>query len=198
MLKIEEVQRIKKVKAFYDELMTLEELQIKAILQLKKAKLLTNIIVEGKEISKENLTSDEINTYKINKLVVVSERFKALKSDLVEEDEEVSYYADAGKKKTKEPKKSTTEETLLLWKQNLSIQEIAKERKLTPQTIYNHFAKLIELEVVQLSEILPEDKITQLKAAFKDFKGESLGELKEIHGDTFSWDELRLYKASVT
>ena len=102
-----------------------------------------------------------------------------------------------GKKKTKEPKKSTTEETLLLWKQNLSIQEIAKERKLTPQTIYNHFAKLIELEVVQLSEILPEDKITQLKAAFKDFKGESLGELKEIHGDTFSWDELRLYKASL-
>jgi len=37
----------------------------------------------------------------------------------------------------------------------------------------------------------------QLKAAFKDFKGESLGELKEIHGDTFTWDELRLYKASV-
>ena len=198
LLKIEEVKRIKKVKAFHDELLALEELQIKTILLLKKAKLLTNIIVEGKEISKENLFSEDSNTYKINKLVVVSERFKALKSDLIEEDEEVSYYTDSGKKKTKEPKKSTTEETLLLWKQNLSIQEIAKERKLTPQTIYNHFAKLIELEVVQLSEILPEDKIIQLKAAFKDFKGESLGELKEIHGDTFSWDELRLYKASVT
>jgi uncharacterized protein YpbB len=86
---------------------------------------------------------------------------------------------------------------LELWKQNLSIYEIAKQRKLTPQTIYNHFTKLIQMEIVQLSDILPEDKISELKAAFKDFKGESLGELKEIHGDKFSWDELRLYKASL-
>ncbi len=197
LLKIEEVKRIKKVKSFLDELLALEELQIKAILQLKKAKLLTNIIVEGKEISKENLVSDEINTYKINKLVVVSERFKTSHAALVEDEDDVSYYSDSGKKKTKEPKKSTIEDTLELWKQNLSIYEIAKQRKLTPQTIYNHFTKLIQMEIVQLSDILPEDKISDLKAAFKDFKGESLGELKEIHGDKFSWDELKLYKASL-
>jgi uncharacterized protein YpbB len=197
LLKIEEVKRIKKVKAFYDELLVLEELQIKAILQLKKAKLLTNIIVEGKEISKKNLISEDISTYKINKLVVVSERFRTSHAALVEDDEDVSYYTDSKKKKTKEPKKSTIEDTLELWKQNLSIYEIAKQRKLTPQTIYNHFTKLIQMEIVQLSDILPEDKIFDLKAAFKDFKGESLGELKEIHGDKFSWDELRLYKASL-
>ena len=114
----------------------------------------------------------------------------------MEDDEDVSYYTDSKKKKTKEPKKSTYEDTLELWKQNLSIYEIAKHRKLTPQTIYNHFAKLIQMEIVQLSDILPEDKISDLRAAFKDFKGESLGELKEIHGDKFTWDELRLYKAS--
>ena len=197
LLKIEEVKRIKKVKAFYDELLVLEELQIKAILQLKKAKLLTNIIVEGKEISKKNLISEDMSTYKINKLVVVSERFRTSHAALVEDDEEVSYYTDSKKKKAKEPKKSTIEDTLELWKQNLSIYEIAKQRKLTPQTIYNHFTKLIQMEIVQLSDILPEDKISDLKAAFKDFKGESLGELKEIHGDKFSWDELRLYKASL-
>ena len=195
--KIEEVKRIKKVKAFYDELLVLEELQIKAILQLKKAKLLTNIIVEGKEISKKNLISEDMSTYKINKLVVVAERFRTSHAALVEDDEEVSYYTDSKKKKTKEPKKSTIEDTLELWKQNLSIYEIAKQRKLTPQTIYNHFTKLIQMEIVQLSDILAEDKISELKAAFKDFKGESLGELKEIHGDKFSWDELRLYKASL-
>ncbi|WP_324067584.1 MAG: helix-turn-helix domain-containing protein [Flavobacterium sp.] len=197
LLKIEEVKRIKKVKAFYDELLVLEELQIKAILQLKKAKLLTNIIVEGKEISKKNLISEDISAYKINKLVVVAERFRTSHAALVEDDEDVSYYTDSKKKKTKEPKKSTIEDTLELWKQNLSIYEIAKQRKLTPQTIYNHFTKLIQMEIVQLSDILPEDKIFDLKAAFKDFKGESLGELKEIHGDKFSWDELRLYKASL-
>jgi hypothetical protein len=197
LLKIEEVKRIKKVKAFYDELLVLEELQIKSILQLKKTKLLTNIIVEGKEISKKNLISEDMNTYKLNKLVVVAERFRISHAALVEDDEEVSYYTDSKKKKTKEPKKSTYEDTLELWKQNLSIYEIAKQRKLTPQTIYNHFAKLIQMEIVQLSDILPEDKISDLRAAFKAFKGESLGELKEIHGDKFSWDELKLYKASL-
>ena len=198
LLKIEEVKRIKKVKAFYDELQTLEELQIKAILQLKKARQLTKVVVDGKAISKENLISEDSSTYKINKLVVVAERFRSLHSSLVEDDEDVSYYSDSKKKKDKEPKKSTIEETLELWKQNLSIYEIAKLRKLTPQTIYNHFTKLIQMEIVQLSDILPEDKISDLKAVFKDFKGESLGELKEIHGDKFTWDELRLYKASIT
>jgi hypothetical protein len=197
LLKIEEVKRIKKVKAFYDELSVLEELQIKSILQLKKTKLLTNIIVEGKEISKKNLISEDMNTYKLNKLVVVAERFRISHAALVEDDEEVSFYTDSNKKKTKEPKKSTYEDTLELWKQNLSIYEIAKHRKLTPQTIYNHFAKLIQMEIVQLSDILPEDKISDLRAAFKAFKGESLGDLKEIHGDKFSWDELKLYKASL-
>ena len=38
--KLEEVIRIKKVKAFYDELVVLETLQTKAVLQLMKAKLL--------------------------------------------------------------------------------------------------------------------------------------------------------------
>ncbi|UGS23688.1 helix-turn-helix domain-containing protein [Flavobacterium channae] len=197
LLKIEEVKRIKKVKAFYDELQTLEELQIKAILQLKKARQLTKIVVEGKAISKENLISEDSSTYKINKLVVVAERFRSMHSALVEDDEDVSYYSDSKKKKDKELKKSTIEETLELWKQNNSIYEIAKQRKLTPQTIYNHFTKLIQMEIVQLSDILPEDKISELKVAFTDFKGESLGELKEIHGDKFSWDELRLYKASL-
>ena len=61
LLKIEEIKRTKKVKAFYDELMVLEEMQIKAILQLKKARLLTQIITEGKEISKKNLAHNYAN-----------------------------------------------------------------------------------------------------------------------------------------
>ena len=197
LLKIEEIKRTKKVKAFYDELAELEELQIRTVIQLKKVKLLTQTIVEGKEISKQNLISEDCNVYKINKLVLVSERFKKLNIALVEDDDDVSYYTDSKKKKTKEPKKSTYEDTLELWKQNLSIYEIAAQRKLTPQTIYNHFTKLIQLKQVALSDILSADKIQELSDAFKHFKSESLGELKELHGDKFSWDELRLFKATL-
>lgn len=196
LVKIEEVKRIKKVKTFYEELQTLEELQINTVLQLKKLRLLLKIVSEGKEISKETLLSDEAKYYKINKLVTVSERFKTEQAALVEDDEDLSYYEPKMKKK-KEPKKATIEETLELWKQNLSIHEIAKQRKLTPGTIFSHFTKLIQMEIMELSDILPEDKITDLRKAFKDFKGESLGELKDLHGEKFSWDELRLFKASL-
>jgi len=49
--KLEEVKRIKKVKAFYDELIVLEELQTKAVLRLMKAKLLIETVVAGEPIS---------------------------------------------------------------------------------------------------------------------------------------------------
>ena len=48
--------------------------------------------------------------------------------------------------------------------QNNSIKEIAEIRKLTPQTIYGHFAKLIEAGQVQLSDVLPQDKIEELNS----------------------------------
>ncbi len=197
LLKIEEIKRTKKAKTLYEDLMVLEEMQIKAIIQLKKVRLLTQIITEGKEISKKNLVSDEMNVYKINKLVAVAERFRTEHATLMEDDDDVSYYDDPKKKKKKEPKKATIEITLEFWMQGLSIYDIAKQRKLTPSTIFSHFTKLIQMETVELADILPEDKITDLAAAFKDFNGESLGELKEKHGDKFSWDELRLFKASL-
>lgn len=137
-----------------------------------------------------------MNVYKINKLVTVAERFRTEHATLMD-DEDVSYYENPKKKKKKEPKKATVEITLELWKEGLSIYDIAKNRKLTPSTIFNHFTKLIQMETVELADILPEDKILSLTEAFKDFNGESLGELKEKHGDTFSWDELRLFKASL-
>ena len=115
-------KRIKKVKAFYEELYALEEIHINTILKLKKAKLLTSIITQGKKITKENLTSQDIATYKINKLVTVSERFRKEFSTLIEEEEAYTYYEEKPKKKkTKAPKKSTIEETLELWNQNVSI-----------------------------------------------------------------------------
>jgi hypothetical protein len=195
--KLEEVKRVKKVKAYYEELLVLEELQIKAVLQLMKAKLLVNTVVSGATISKENLISEEIKSYRINKITDIQAKFKALNITLVEDDFDADRYASKKTSKTKEPKKSTVQETFEFWQQKNSIKEIAAIRKLTPQTIYGHFAKLIEAEQVQLSAILPEDKIDALSKVFKGFKGESLVELMEKYGDKFTWNEMRMYKASI-
>jgi hypothetical protein len=36
----------------------------------------------------------------------------------------------------------------------------------------------------------------ELTAAFKGYKEESVSPLKEKYGDTFTWEELRMFKAS--
>ena len=195
--KIEEVKRAKKAKAYFDELVLLEEMQIKAVFQLMKAKLLINTVAAGAEISKENLTSNEIKSYRNNKISEIQTKFRELNITIVEDDVDVNRYTKKKSSKTAVPKKSTTQETYELWLQSNSINEIAAIRKLTPQTIYGHFAKLIEAGQVQLQDVMPEDKIEALTLIFKKFKGESLNELMEAHGDKFTWNDMRLFKASI-
>ncbi len=194
--KIEEVKRIKKVKAFHDELIVLEELQIKAVLQLLKAQLLIKTVVNGETISKEKLSSEEIKHYKINKLKSIQDDFKTINVTLIEDEVDIERYTKT-KKTTKEPKKSTVQETYELWLEKNTIKEIAAIRKFTEETILGHLTKLIITQTISINEVLPEDKIKELTEAFYGYKEESISPLKEKYGDKFTWEELRMFKASL-
>jgi len=197
LYKIEEVRRIKQVKQFYGELQVLEELQTNAILRLMKAKKLIEAVVEGKAIDKESLNAPEIRNYKRIKVDKISEDFKNNNLNLLEEKGDLSYYQPKKKKSEKETKKPTTQITYELWVDKNSIEEIALLRKLTVGTIMGHFTKLIQDKAVAIKDILPEDKIKALAKVFKNYKEESLNPLKEQVGEQFSWDELRMFKASL-
>ncbi|SNB14286.1 putative helicase [Flavobacterium psychrophilum] len=194
--KIEEVKRIKKAKMMFDELSVLEEVQIKAVFKLMKAKLLVKTIASGDIISKENLTSNDIKSYKTNKIDAIHEEFKRLNITLIDDNLDVERYAKK-KKEVKEVKKSTVQETYELWQQKNTIKEIAALRKLTPQTIGGHLAKLIESGTIAITDVLPADKISALAEAFFGYKEETLNPLKEKYGDEFTWDELKMYKSSL-
>lgn len=191
--KIEEVKRIKKVKTFYTELYELEELQTTTMIRLMKAKLLVETIVEKKEITKENLISDEIIVYKTKKLKKIKE-LNAEKAGGMEVEGIESYYDAPKGKKPKSNKKPTIEVTLGLWKTNPSVSQIAKARKLSEGTIFSHLVKLIQEQFIELEDVLPKDRILELAELFENYEGESLTELKQTAGDTFTYEELRLYK----
>ena len=197
LFKIEEIKRIKQVKQFYDELLTLEDLQTKAIIQLMKAKLMMETIINRKPINKESLNSDEIKNYKIYKTEKVITDFKTNNLNLVKEDEDLSYYEPKKTKSEKTTKKATTQITYELWIERNTIEEIANLRKLTVGTILSHFTKLIQDKAVNINDIMPEDKIEKLNKAFYGYKEESLSPMKEELGDAFSWEELRMFKASL-
>ncbi len=194
--KLEEVKRLKKAKAYFDELVLLEEFQTKAVLRLMKAKLLIETVVAGETISKEKLTSPDIKLYVSRKVAAIQATFKKVNANLINDDLDEERYLP--KKKTKSTdKKTTVEETYDLWKQNNSIAEIASIRVLTKQTIYGHFVKLIQSEKVAIEDIIPSDKLDHLAAAFKGYKEESLNPLMEKHSNQFSWEEARMFKASL-
>lgn len=194
--KLEAVIRMKKVKAYYNELIVLEELQTKAVLRLMKAKLLIAIVAKGETISKEKLSSEEMKYYKINKLKNIQEEFKKVNVNLVDDEIDLERYSKK-KKKTKEPKKSTVQETYELWLEKNTIKEIAAIRKLSPETILGHLTKLIILQTININNVLPEEKILELAEAFKGYKEESITPLKEKYGDQFTWEELKMFNASL-
>jgi len=193
--KIEEIKQMKKAKAYFEELLFLEELQTKAVLRMMKAKLLIETVASGAEISKESLHSEALKTYRTKKAEAIRGEFKRLNITLITDETDIERYSSA-KKGKKEPKKSTVQETYELWQQRISIKEIAGIRKLTAQTISGHLAKLIESKTINISEVLTEDKIRSLSEAFKDYQEESLNALKEKYGDTFTWDELKMFRAA--
>ncbi|AOW08784.1 helix-turn-helix domain-containing protein [Flavobacterium gilvum] len=196
--KIEEAKRLKKAKGFYEELVLLDDLQTRAVLQLMKAKLMIEVLVKGETISKEKLTSAEIKQYKINKVERVFEDFKKANITLIDDEKDAERYTSNSKKTgKKEPKKSTIEETYELWLEKKTVQEIATIRKFTQETILGHLTKLIQSKTITIDEVFAEDKLQALSEAFEGYKEETVSPLKEKYGDEFTWEELRMFKASL-
>lgn len=192
----EKVKHLKRMKSFYEEISELEEMQIKTVLNLKKTKLLVQAIAEGKELSKQTLKSNTMDEYRINHLVRISEIIKKHGLNFEDEDDFDERFYEKPKKQ-KAPKKTTTEITLELWNKKLLVEEIAMERKLTTNTIYGHLAKLIEQKAITLADVLPAARIAELYELFSQNPDKSITELREISDNEFSWDELRLFKATM-
>lgn len=153
-------------------------------------------VAEGQPITKETLQLNSLAEYRINHLVTIQDIITKTSLNFEDDDfAEDGYY----EKKViqKSEKKVTTDITFELWLKKKTIQEIADFRKLTPQTIYGHLAKLIAQKKIKISEIIPKNRIKDLEKAFKDYGDKSLTEIKAEVGDTISWDELRLFKATL-
>ncbi|MBS7786140.1 helix-turn-helix domain-containing protein [Flavobacterium sp. CYK-55] len=196
LLTLEIVRHARKAQGFYDELIELEMHHNQAISELMRAKNLVQIMAQGLSIRKENLQTDELKNYRIRKLEWARSQYLEQHAQLIDQ-EENELEKPTKSKKIKEPKKSTYLQTLELWHQQNTLKEIARVRKLTPQTIATHMAKLIELKAVSIEDVLPEDKRIALAEAFKGYNEASLNPLKEKYGDQFTWDELKMFRASL-
>jgi len=100
------------------------------------------------------------------------------------------------KKRRKKIPGATYEETKALALKKLSIKEIANRRGMTEGTIVSHLEKLIGRgEKLNLEHLKPPtERFTKIRKAFEESDGFNLSPVREILGDSFSYDELRLVR----
>lgn len=85
----------------------------------------------------------------------------------------------------------TLRHTLYLFRQGHSVEQVAEKRGLTPTTIYGHFARLIALDLAQVTAIVPVAKVQAIREAISKVGIASLKPIKERLPDDVSYDEIR-------
>ncbi|MDP1815777.1 MAG: helix-turn-helix domain-containing protein [Leadbetterella sp.] len=197
LLRIQLVKRSKRSKTYFEELMEIDSYLTSLILQIFKVERFVECIFMQIEITKENLITESQKSYKRGILDSSLAKFTEESEELIKELDDVSYY-EVPKPKKKLNQKPTTEETFELWQKKMTIEEIAKSRVLSVGTIYTHFSKLVELKRIEISEIMSPDRIMEIATAFEGFDPNTpLGEIKAVLDESITWEELRVFKASL-
>jgi ATP-dependent DNA helicase RecQ len=97
----------------------------------------------------------------------------------------------SGRPVTRQDTSQTTHETLRLFREGLSPDEIAVERNITIGTVFNHLADLIGRGEVQVSQVVPADTLKQIEAAVRDVGSFYLSPIKARLPEEISYGAIR-------
>ncbi|MBU0732357.1 DNA helicase RecQ [Patescibacteria group bacterium] len=96
--------------------------------------------------------------------------------------------------RSQKPKSLTYNETKRLLLKKMSLAEIAKQRGMATGTIIDHLEKLIQAgEDINIDHLKPPAKrLNKIKQAFLQADGPQLKPIRDILGDDYSYDELKM------
>lgn len=133
-------------------------------------------------VSSDNIT----NTYYERWFRLVSRKPTVFEDFQLEEEVKVEYMT------LPKSVSSTVRATYNLYKDDLTVDEIAKKRKLTVNTVYNHFCQLIEMGAVSISEILNNSKIKDIAIVIKKVGADKLSVIKSQCKPSISYNDIKL------
>lgn len=120
-------------------------------------------------------------------LATLQEQRKARESAL----EEGAVAAHATKTGGRPQKGDTNRISLQLYKEGISIADIAIRRGVTATTIESHLASFIPTGEINITELVPEQKMSRIIAVIKEVGGSALGPFKARLGESCSFGEIR-------
>lgn len=90
----------------------------------------------------------------------------------------------------------TRQTTLALYRQGLRVEDIARERNLTPGTVMSHLAELIEAgEAIDIDKLVQPERQKCIADALRQVGDHALRPVKDVLGEEYSYDEIRLVRA---
>lgn len=182
-------------KHYTETLESLDEGITETILKLKRTQNLIDCILRQIPLDKKSVWNENVKNYKIAQVSVIQNQLRAENPTLVDVD--LSHKKKGKKKKSKKEKKSTYETTLEMLKSGKDVNTIAEERQLTTNTIYSHMARLIQNEKIDIEEVMDKSRYKELQEMIGSEMHEGLKSYKEKYGSQITWDELKLYRASL-
>ncbi len=94
------------------------------------------------------------------------------------------------------PPPPSRQQTLELYQRGLNIEEIAQERAYSVNTIMSHLCQLMEEGAeIDINDLVTPERQMVIFNAMKELGYEALKPVKELLGDEYSYDELRLVRA---
>ena len=90
----------------------------------------------------------------------------------------------------------TYETTRQLLEQGLSVEQIAKKRCMEKSTVVDHLERLSEdgMDIDLRPMLPPAEKVGEIRKAFEEMGGELLKPIKELLGDDYSYDEIKMVR----
>ena len=83
------------------------------------------------------------------------------------------------------------QQSLTLFRQGHSANEIAALRRITPTTVEGHLAFYVEQGTIDVEELVDPDKILVIRRAIADIGGKMLTPVKNHLGEDYSYAEIR-------
>ncbi len=85
----------------------------------------------------------------------------------------------------------TRQISLDMYKNKMSIAEIAKERKLSPTTVEGHLAHFVALGELGLNGLVDPEKVEPIRAAIKKIRSKQITSIKTVLGEDYSYSDIR-------
>lgn len=96
------------------------------------------------------------------------------------------------RKKGKQEKGSSLQETLAAFREGKDLKEIARNRNLAESTIEGHFAQLVKSGDIKIHELMSDERVHIIENAIAETSENSTTPVKQLLGEEYSYGEIRM------